>query len=213
MSPITLIVILLVVGVILSLALVIYMQQSFKKAVVGKILCTFITKAAQSYDVLLPVTGSCVTPPESAITSSAVKKLGYYKLPEKPATVSYPLWGWPTSFRSEVRRAFYVEGDPNPIEPPDRQLSKKGKEMLEEKKEDGTIPVTSVALRRLIKAESAQHLIGAAGREFSKEGSSSIKPAYLWLSLGGIVVLVIVAAVIAYMTYADLHGLTSYWGL
>ena len=210
--------VLLAVGVFLILGLIIYMQQSFKKAVIGKVLCTFRTASNQSYDVLLPVEGNLIIPPEGHILEGNKKadKLGFYIVPSNAPTVSYPLWGWPQAFRAEVRRAFYVEGNPNPIQPPFEKLmsTEEAIKILAPKKDEAQIPVTSLALRKLIKNEASTRIWKGAGLPGGETvGGSGIKPVYLWSALGAIGLAVIVVGILAFLAWQESGSVTGWLGL
>lgn len=197
MSPWTLIGILIVIAIMLGTAGMFYMQHDFRKKAKGCVCVTFIGPL-KSLDELWPVENGIVKPPEKHLAGlpakSKVKEQGYYILPEgELPSVSWPLWGWPDAFRTEVKRVFYKKGDPRPI------TWHKDKPVYD-----------AEAFETFIKSESGHEIIRKIQKEntATETAQSSIKSMYFWIMTGSILVGVIVTAILAYMAYAN-SG--TYW--
>ena len=198
MSAWTLIGILIVIGILLGTAGLFYMQYDFRKKAKGCVCVTF-TGPLKCYDELWPVEGNIVKPPESHLAklpaSSKVKKQGYYILPEGPLpSVSWPLWGWPAAFGTEVKRVFYTEGDPRP-----------------QPKHDSAPLYDATTFAKLIKSQSARSFTADVERHSEDplaHAGGIVKASYFWIMTGSILVGVVVTAILAYMAYAN-SG--TYW--
>lgn len=198
MSPITVVIILIVVAVILVLGLLLYTIRSLKNMVKDGILCTFITPRNTSYDELRPVQGNLVVAPESHIPLLKKKPKGHYILPDKAdmSMTQWPTWGWPTMFRVEVRRAFYVEGNPIPIP-------------MGNAKTLDTARILEVAGW----GNSLPKILGKLGQGDGIVPEKGLKSSHFWLGIGCLALFALISCIIAFMTYSSLSDLTSLWGL
>lgn len=191
MSAGILVVVLIVIAILLGTGGLFYMQYDFRKKAKNCV-CVSFMGPLKTKDELWPVEGKMVIPPESHLAKlkpeSRKKVEPGYMLPDGPLpSASWPLWGWPEAFGTEVKRVYYIEGDPRPVtghkDPPQ---------------------IDDVTLRRLIKAQAARGFVKDVEKNTAEEGVSAggIKSTHFWIMTGAILVAVIVAAVLAYMAYA-----------
>lgn len=173
-----------------------YYQWSNKKKTIDHVLCTFITPVGTSYDVLMPYKGNWVEPPKGTVPVKHGKKrkMPRYLLPnsiDKLPTVLYPLAGMPRILCAEIKRVFYIEGNPEPI------------------------PVWAVSteavgeyLERAYEARTASDVVQELKDKDEKIEGMGLKPMYLWIALGIIGIISLVGAILAYMSYSQP---ATYW--
>jgi len=173
-----------------------YYQWSNKKKVIDHVLCTFITPIGTSYDILMPFKGNWIEPPKGAVSAKHGKKRKSprYLLPDKIdklPTVLYPLAGIPRILCAEVKRAFYMEGNPEPI-----PVWEKSTEAIGE------------YLERAYEARTASDVVKELKENAEGAEGLGLKPAYLWIALGVIGIISLVGAILAYMSYSQP---ATYW--
>ena len=197
MSPITVIVILLVVAAFLVLGLLLYVNWKLKKEAKDNVLCFFITDTGM-YERMLPAKDGYVLPPEDHLPFLKKGKApkSAYRLPEKKIYTQWPTWGWPMAFRVEVRCALYREGNFRPIE-----------------WAEGTINDASAnLLAAAIWDKSLADILGKVGApDIVSEGG--IKPMYMWLGFGVMALLIVIFGIVTWLTYSNLGNLMSLWGM
>lgn len=170
-----------------------YYQWSNKKKVIDHVLCTFITPIGTSYDVLMPYRGNWVEAPKGA-KHGKKGKLPRHKLPDtldKLPTVLYPLAGMPRILCSEVKRVFYIEGNPIPIAVWEVSTEAKGE-----------------SLEVAYDIEAAKSIVKDLKEAEGKQEELGLKPMYLWIALGIIGIISLVGAILAYLSYSQP---ATYW--
>jgi hypothetical protein len=170
-----------------------YYQWSIKKKVIDHVLCTFITPVGTSYDVLMPYKGNWVEPPKG-VKHGKKGKLPRHRLPntmDKLPTVLYPLAGVPRILCSEVKRVFYMEGNPKPI---------------------ATWDVSTEAIGESLEVaydiEAAKSIVKDLRTDEDKPVGLGLKPTYLWIALGVIGIISLVGAILTYLSYSQP---ATYW--
>ncbi|KKN41650.1 hypothetical protein LCGC14_0721250 [marine sediment metagenome] len=103
----------------MGLACVIWMEwerYQIRKAVVGKVLCEFITEIGTSYEELHPIIGNFVVVPKKDSEGKVIKgeTVKYFIGKEATNNVKYPSQGPLTFLAAVVKKAIFYEGHTEP---------------------------------------------------------------------------------------------------
>jgi len=197
MSPITVIIILLVVAAFLVLGLLLYVNWKLKKEAANHILGFFVTDTGM-YEKMLPVENGKVLAPKDHIPLFPKKEQpdAAYDLPEKKVYTQWPTWGWPQAFRVEVRCVIYREGNRRPIDWATGVAN------------DGSARLQAAAMWD----KSMESILGKVG-ELAEGVIGGLKPSHFWIGIGVVVLVMVIFGIVTWLTYSSLGNLMSLWGM
>jgi len=190
-------------GFLLLFAWVFWQTSQFKKFVNNAVLCTFITAHGTSFDKVLPLKGDIIMPPSGMWMKKKdkLKDWGEYKLPKKTYTCMYPLGGWPSFMKVEVKRVFMLETDANTFE------------ALDAGPHSGLTPQAFRAARNPAIAASLLKPDGETMKGALAGGGSGKNSKYTFYLQLVTIGLIIILGVIMYLTFMALNGHITAWGV
>ena len=192
----------LLIGILFAFFLVglvgwgMWMIAHFKKATRDHVYCTFLMKGGGRQNLLLPESNGWVAAPKSHSFDKGLEPA--YAVSEGTSyNMLYPDWGMPDLVRVTVRSGIWFEGNMEPVKPPE------------------THPlITPEVLAAFRSAKFAAAVVGQGSREFAGgAGVKGLKPLWLYVCLGLVVLLVLVAVVIGIMTLTGVGDLKAAWGM
>lgn len=191
----------LLIGILFALFLVglvgwgMWMIAHFKKATKDHVYCTFLMKGGGRQNSLLPESNGWVIAPAGHSFDKGLEPA--YAISEATSyNMLYPPWGLPDLLTVTVRSGTWFEGNKEPVKPPE------------------TSPlITPEVLAAFRSSKFAAAAVGEGYRQFSGGGAKGLKPLWLYVCLGLVAVLVLVAVVIGIQTLTGVGDLKAAWGM